>query len=130
MAISFFQTVQSFSQFVMNYILKGGGLVDQNTANIRAQICAACTNNKPSGDIRKVCSSCNKISNAVINKFRSAIIKDNKTTSDARLLACSLCGCDLKISVWIPNNILLTKADANAYPSYCFKKAILEDRDV
>lgn len=130
MAISFFKSVQSFSQFVMSFIANGGGLVDQNTANIRASTCASCHNNKPSGDVRKICSSCNKVSNAVINRFRAAVIKDNKTTSDGRLLACGICGCDLKISVWIPNAVLVTKEDANAYPSFCWKKKILEDANL
>lgn len=130
MAISFFKTVQSFSQFVAAFLANGGGLVDQNTANIRAATCAGCHNNKASGDVRKVCSACNKMSNAAINKFRALVIKDNKTTSDSRLLTCGICGCDLKISVWIPNEALVTKEDANAYPSFCWKKKILEDANL
>lgn len=130
MAVTFFQTLQSFSQFLLNYTLTGGGLVDQNTANIRASICASCHNNKNSGDIRKICSSCNKVAASVVNKFRSAIIKDNKTTSDARLLACGICGCDNKMSVWIPNKALLGTADANAFPCFCWKKAVLEEKEL
>lgn len=131
MAVTFFQTLQSFSQFVMNYILSGGGLVDQNTANLRAEVCAACTNNKPSGDIRTGgCGVCQKMSNGVLNAFRTNVIKDNQTTSDYKLLACSICGCDNRISVWMPNQALLGTADANAFPTYCWKKKILDGTDL
>lgn len=130
MGVSFFHTVKSFAQFASNWLLKGGTLVDQNTANIRAATCATCHNNKPSSEARVGCSVCNKMGNAAINAVRSSVIKNNKTTSDHRLLTCAVCGCDLKISVWIPNQILLTKQESNAYPSFCWKKKIEQDQDV
>ena len=130
MAITFFKTVKSFTQFLWNWKLQGSPLVDQNTANLRAEICAGCHSNKQSADVRKGCSSCNKMGNKVIDGIRDEIISGHRTTSDGRLLACAHCGCDNRISVWIPNNVLLTKADANAFPSFCWKKAILEDRDL
>lgn len=130
MAVTLFKTVQSFAQFVKNFILNGGRLLDQNTANLRAEICAGCHNNKSTSDITKTCSACNKISRFAVNKFRNMVIKDNITTSDARLLACGICGCDLKITVWVPNSALLSKEDSNAYPTFCFKKAILRDADI
>lgn len=131
MAVSFFHTVQSFAQFLLNWTLSGGRLVDQNTANIRAEICAACHNNKASSEVRKGgCSSCNKMGNFVLDALRSKIIKSNKTTSDAKLLTCAICGCDNRISVWIPNDILIAPEEANAYPSFCFKKARLENKNL
>ena len=131
MAVSFFQTVQSFAQFLLNWTLKGGELVDQNTANIRASICAACHNNKPSAEVRKGgCSSCNKMGNAAIELVRAKIIKSNKTTSDRNLLTCALCGCDNRISVWIPNQILISPEDANAFPTFCWKKGRLQNTNL
>lgn len=130
MAVSFFHTVQSFTQFLWNWILKGGTLVSQNVANLRAETCVSCHNNKPSSEVRKGCSSCNKAGNKVVDKVRATIIKQNKTPSDSRLLVCNLCGCDNKISVWIPNQILLKREDANAFPDFCWKKKILENLDV
>lgn len=127
MAVTFFQTLKSFSVFIKRFILNGGTLVDQNTANLRAAICAGCHNNKSSGDIRKVCRVCGKLGAAAVDKFRSEVIKDNKTSSDSKILACGICGCDLKISVWIPSDVLVTKEDANAYPTFCWKKKILEN---
>lgn len=131
MGVSYFHTVQSFVQFLWNWNLKGGKLVDQNTANVRASICVACHNNKPSSEVRKGgCGTCNKMGNKAIDAVRDKIVKTNKTPTDPRLLACGICGCDLKISVWIPNNILLQPKEANAYPAFCWKKKVLEGTDL
>lgn len=130
MAVTKFQTVQSFVQFLLNWYLKGGQLVDQATANTRAAICAACHNDLPSSEVRRGCSTCNKMGNVVLNSVRQKIIKNNSTPHDSKLLTCAICGCCLKISVWIPNQMLLKNEDANAYPTHCWKKAILENRDL
>lgn len=130
MAVTTFQTVQSFVQFLLNWYLKGGTLVDQNTANMRAAICAACHNNKSSSEVRRGCSTCNKMGNTILNSVRAKIIKNNSTPHDSRLLTCAICGCCLKISVWIPNQILLKTEDANAYPTHCWKKKIQENLEV
>lgn len=130
MAVTFYGTVQSFVQFLLNWKLKGGNLVDQNTANIRAQICAGCHNNLPSSEVKKGCSVCNKMGNVVLNSIRDKIIQGNGTTSDAKLTTCGICGCDLKISVWIPNEAFIKSDEANAYPSFCWKKKILEGQNL
>lgn len=130
MAVSFYYTVQSFTQFLWNWLLKGGTLVSQNIANLRAETCISCHNNKPSSEVRKSCSACNKLGNKAIDKVRATIIKENKTPSDSRLLTCGICGCDLKVSVWIPNVILLKVEDVNAYPTQCWKKKRAENLDV
>lgn len=126
MAITFFNTVKSFTQFLWNWKLQGSPLVDQNTANLRAEICAGCHNNKQSKDVRKGCSACNKMGNKVLDGIRDSIISGHRTTFDGRLLACSICGCDNRISVWIPNEVLLTVEDANAFPAFCWKKKVTE----
>lgn len=130
MAIINFKTVKAFTQFLWNWKLGGSSLVDQNTANIRASICSTCHNNKVGGDIRSGCGVCNKMGNKFLDKIRDDIIVGNRTTHDALLKTCAICGCDNKISVWIPNNVLLTKEDANAYPEFCYKKARLLDADL
>lgn len=130
MAVSTFKTVQSFVQSLWNwFIISKGAFVDQNTANIRASICAGCHNNQPSHEVRKGC--CGKASNLAVMAIRAGIIKNRKTESDARLLTCSLCGCDLKIKVWIPiKGLNYTKEDVNAWPSFCWVKKIAEDAEV
>lgn len=132
MAVTFFNTVQSFVQFLLNWYLTGGKLVDQNTANIRASICVGCHANKPTSEIKTGgCSSCRKMGGLVLNSIRSKIIGSHKTTSDAGLLACGICGCDNKISVWIPNQVLIDSMhDVNAYPTFCWKKKLTEGQEV
>lgn len=130
MAITFFKTVKSFTQFLWNWKLSGAQLVDQNTANIRASICATCHNNQASKDVRKGCSVCNKMGNKVLDGIRNEIISGNRTPHDGKLLACAICGCDNRISVWIPNNVLLASEDVNAFPSFCWKKSLVEGRDL
>lgn len=128
--ISVFQTVQSFAQFLNNWLLKGGKLVDQNTANARAEICAQCHNCKPTKEVRKSCCGGGAAANTAIAVARKLIIQNKSTTSDKKLLACALCGCDLKIKVWIPNEALYTKDDANAWPTHCWIKKIVENKEV
>lgn len=130
--VTFFNTVQSFVQFLWNWYLNGAKLVDQNTANLRAAICASCHNNKPTKEIKKGgCSSCNKMGGLVLNSIRSKIIGGSKTIHDSKLLACAICGCDNKISVWIPNQILVDSMhDVNAYPTFCYKKKLTDGQEV
>lgn len=132
MAISTYKTVQSFVQSLWSFFIGGGQLVDQNTANMRAAICASCHNNKESGEIKRSgCCGKGKLASLAINTVRSSLIKDKKTTSDSRLLACGLCGCDLKIKVWFPLSALgQTVEEANAWPSFCWRKKILEGTEI
>lgn len=128
--ITFFNTVKSFTQFLWNWKLQGSPLVDQNTANLRAAICTPCHNNKRLGDNAGECSVCNKMGNTAINQIRDTIISGNKTPLDTSLASCGICGCDLKISVWIPNVALIALEDAEAYPTFCWKKKRLENLDL
>jgi hypothetical protein len=130
MPVHFFHTLKSFTQFLWNWKLEGSPLVDQNTANIRAETCLSCHNNLPSGDVRRGCGVCNKLGNRALSGLREQIIAKNSTSFDGKLLTCGICGCDLKISVWIPNKVLLSKEDSNAYPSFCWRKAIDRDADI
>lgn len=130
MAVTTFKTVQSYIQFLWNWNLSDGKLLDQNTANQRAAICVQCHNNKNSSEVRRGCSSCNKMGNAVSNALNAKIIKGNSTPYDNQLLTCGLCGCPNKISVWIPNQIQLKVEDANAFPTHCWKKKIQENLEV
>lgn len=131
MTVSFFKTVQSFAQFLWNWVVQGGQPLDQNTANMRAAICVGCHNNKPTDEVRGApCCGGNKMASAAIDTVRKTIIKDHSTPSDARLKVCAICGCDNRISVWIPNQILLKLEQANAYPAFCWKKKIQENLEV
>lgn len=131
MAITLFNSVKHFTQFLGRWVASGGKLVDQNTANLRAMICVPCHNNKQSKEVTgKECSTCIKAARSILGSIRSVIIKNNATLHDRKLLVCGICGCDNKISVWIPNDALLSKEDANAFPSFCWKKKVSEGMDI
>lgn len=131
MPVPFFQTVKSFAQFLANWTLKGGKLVDQETANARAAICASCHNNSPSAEVRAGCGACRKGGDWLLDKVRNPITGGRRTPSDPKLKVCALCGCDLKIKVWIPNEALgVPKEEANAYPSFCWRKAMVDGKEI
>ncbi len=129
--ISFYKTVSQFVSFIFEWRKAGGQLVDQNTANTRAAICVGCHNNKPTNEIRKkACCGGGAAQNAAVVVARATVIRGKSTPYDKNLLACNLCGCDLKIKVWIPSDVLLKTEDANAYPSFCWAKAITDGKNV
>lgn len=130
MAITFFNTVKHFAQFAAKHLANGGKLVDQNTANMRSDICLRCHNNKPSNEVRKDCSTCQKLGTNFLDSIRSKIIGSKKTVNDRAILTCAICGCDIKMMVWMPNATLISKEDANAYPEFCWKKKILEGEEL
>lgn len=128
--ITLYQSVQAFVQFLLNWKLKGGSLVDQATANARAEICSGCHNNKPTKEVRKSCCGGGAAANAALYAARKLIIQNKTTSSDKKLLVCDLCKCDLKIKVWIPNDALITPEDINAYPTFCFMKKLAEGKQI
>lgn len=128
--ISLFKSVESFAAFLKNWILTGGKLVDQEVANARAKICASCHSNKSSNEVRKTCCGGGQAANMAVFAARQLIIQGKSTPYDKDLLTCEHCGCDNKISVWIPNEVLLHHNDANAFPTFCYKKKILEGKEV
>ena len=122
---TFLERIKSFAAALAEYVKSGGQLVDQNTANIRAEICVACHNNKPESETRKGCCGKGIIESAAIIAVRTAIVGKNSTKFDNRLATCAICGCDNKLAIWFPVKQLGVNEDnKNAYPSFCYKKQI------
>lgn len=130
MAISLFSSVKHFVDSMASWLAQGHQLLDQNTANQRAVICAGCHNNKPTDEVRGGCSSCNRGETYVVNLTRQAITQGRHTSLDGNLKICGICGCDIRTMIWLPNQALLSKEDANAYPTFCWKKKILDNKEV
>lgn len=123
---TFLERVKSFASSLTNYVQTGGQLVDQNTANIRAEICAACHNNKPDAEARKSCCGKGLVEGAAILAIRTTIVGSRTTTSHSKLGSCGICGCVNNLQVWFPSNPLgMNEENANAYPSFCWKKQII-----
>lgn len=122
---TFLERIRNFASSLTNYVQTGGQLVDQNTANIRAEICASCTNNKPDTEVRKSCCGKGLIEGAAIMAVRKGIVGDRVTTSHSKLGSCSICGCTNNLAVWFPSNPLgVSEENKNAWPSYCWKKDV------
>lgn len=123
---TFLERIRSFASTLTNYVNTGGKLVDQNTANIRAEICAACHNNVPDTEARKGCCGKGLVEGAAILAIRTAIVGNRTTTSHSKLGSCAICGCVNNLQVWFPSNPLgMNEENANAYPSFCWKKQII-----
>lgn len=113
---------KSFVAALKNYLLGGGQLVDQNTANIRSEICAGCHNNVVDNSF-KGCAPCGGMLSGSLNFIRAGILHGRKTSGDPRLKSCALCGCDLKLKVWFPVKYFDPNAvEKNKWPSFCWMK--------
>lgn len=130
MALSIFTSVKHFADTMASWLAQGRQLVDQETANKRAVICKGCHNNKPTDEVRGGCSSCNRGETYVVNLTRQVITQGRGTPHDGYLKTCGLCGCDARTMIWLPNAALLSKEDANAFPTFCWKKKVLDDLEV
>jgi len=123
---TFLENVRSFAQAGKNFVLAGGALVSQNDANIRADVCFKCHNNVPSGEARQApggCGHCGKMVQMGIDAVRNIVLAGRTTPRDSVLLACRLCGCDLKLKVWFPVKYFDPKCEkANDWPTFCWMK--------
>jgi len=93
-----------------------GEFADDETATQRAKVCASCPlNQEPLG-----CASCKKID---IAQLVFSIIGKRVTAFDHVLKACEPCGCDLKVKVHVPLNIIKNKMPEsviNKLPKHCW----------
>lgn len=90
--------------------------VDAEEANRRSKICAACPLNQPGGG----CSAC--ASNAMREAVEQ-ILGRSRTIAHDNLQVCHVCGCSLKVAVWVPMELLIKHkpADQNR-PDWCWLK--------
>jgi len=87
-------------------------LVDQEEAERRAKICAAC----PHQISASGCWGCKGIAGML-----PAIAGARKTSYDGQLKACGVCGCFNAVSVHLPLDV---QQDAHlSFPDYCWKKS-------
>ena len=113
--------VARFVYTVKNWILKGGKPVDSQEAERRAEICASCPMNVPVAG----CTACRRLASSL---FPS--LKDHSTAFDAELKGCGGCGCDLKLKVWLPFEVLPDGTeDAGMYDEACWIRLELESRE-
>lgn len=95
--------------------IQSGGVVDQETAEERTNICMKCPyNQKLPG-----CEGCSGIANLVFS-----VIGARKTANMGHLKQCGVCGCSLKAKVWVPQETIKATAqiqnNANDFPDWCW----------
>jgi hypothetical protein len=93
-----FGEVVTFTKWLSNWLTKGMPLVSQEEANRRAAICAGCPYNVSIHGCA-VCATS-------IGILRNKLMQAEPTTSNSKLQACGVCGCDLKTIVHVPLNTL------------------------
>lgn len=119
-------SLSNLFESLKNYVFSGGQLVDQNTANIRAQTCSTCHNNKIDPEAKIGCCGKGLVASAVSMAIKKTIVGDRVTTSHNRLGICDICKCPNNLTVWFPSNPLgVNESSKNAYPSFCWKKDII-----
>lgn len=95
--------------------ITSGGVVDQETAEERTNICMRCPyNTKLPG-----CEGCSGIANLVFK-----VIGARKTHNMGELKQCGVCGCSLKAKVWVPQDTVKQTAQVqnnmNDFPDWCW----------
>jgi hypothetical protein len=113
-----FADFKAFTATVMDWILHGKERASDETISVRAAVCANCPFNlHPPG-----CTSCNIGS---LRTILSPILAGHSHPMDGVLHGCSICGCDLRAKVRVPQDILLRhmqKDKLEKLPAHCWLK--------
>lgn len=104
--------VARFLHTLAAWLKTGFQMVPQEEAERRAAICAKCPLNVGMSG----CAIC-RVS---LQAGRDALMQ-RSTTSDDKLHACGVCGCDNKTQVHVPLDILRSGKSKLSYPSWCWK---------
>ena len=103
------------------WIGEGSVPVAEFIANHRAEICAACPNNRPAEGFS------DRITTSIAEAIRSQTIVKNaldlRTTTEDKLGMCDVCGCPLRLKVWVPLVNVLENTPAeelSQFPEHCW----------
>jgi hypothetical protein len=95
--------------------ITSGGVVDQDTAEERTNVCMRC----PYNTNLPGCEGCSGIANLVFK-----VIGARKTKNMGMLRQCGICGCSLKAKVWVPQDTIKETAQVqnniNDFPDWCW----------
>jgi hypothetical protein len=92
--------------------MKGFNFVPMEEAERRAAICAGCPMNTPVSG----CLGCTGVA-AAIRRIQG----NHKTSQDRLLNACNVCGCELKVKVLVPEDVIDNRG--LDYPEWCWQRA-------
>jgi hypothetical protein len=97
------------------WVSGGGKLVDQEEADRRASICVSCPKH---GNVTG-CVGCRGVLN-----WSFDLLGNRRTQQDANLAQCKVCGCELKVKVWMPLDAISGDAIDGDYPNACWCKSV------
>lgn len=98
-----------------SWMFSGFQKVEQEEADRRSRICAACPFNQEDGG----CTICAK---AALSEAVQSVIGNVRSVAHDVLKSCTICGCTLKLAVWTPLDLILKNSPQTAQqPSWCWK---------
>jgi len=113
------------------------GFVSHEEAERRARICISCHNHvknanytAPSQGGCRGCSKATQVLDAAlwnlglkaVDMISPLLLAGKSTSMDGQLGQCGLCGCLLKLKIWIKNNVGGFAGKENMWPSFCWQK--------
>lgn len=101
---------------LMSWLASGFDFVPQAEADRRAAICAMCPyNGRATGCLGCVGDAMERVRVAL-----RALVGARKSAMDGRLAACYICGCELRVKIWVPLPLLakhMSGEQAKAFPA-------------
>lgn len=104
------------AKIIGSWLFKGFQKISQAEADARSKICAACPFNQPA----EGCTTC--ASNAMREAVEGVLGK-SQTIAHDHLQTCQVCGCNLKVAVWCPKELIEKHKPAEqrqSAPSFCW----------
>ncbi len=80
-------------------VMSGGAVVDVDTANHRAGVCLDCRQHVTG-------TGCEGCKGGVLRDLVAKFLGGRATGKTANLLVCAVCGCALKVKVWLPLDVI------------------------
>jgi len=103
---------------ISDWLGAGGIVVDQNTAQDRANICLRCPHNKRGLTVTKVVALAVKETMSFKKKLKLRV------NGEKRLHHCEVCSCVIRLMLWEPIGRIamgLTQEEIDALPAHCWK---------
>jgi hypothetical protein len=118
-----FSVLLEGTKAVGSWILSGKEMVSQEHADRRSTVCYSCPMNKTARD----CAPCKL---PVIHALIEQLIGDARSEKHDNLEGCAVCGCALKVKVWVPiQHIAKGTMNKQDYPDACWVKQELTAND-
>lgn len=104
-------------EILRDWVGGAGRVVDNDTAQKRADICIDCPENKPSFLTEAV-------ANAIKSHLEFKADAGLHVVGESELHSCQICSCANRLSVWCPSEFLSkyqTPEEISKYPAACWK---------